>query len=57
MLWQILFALSRLEPDPAEAERMRKLAQEIVEYIAGNVGDTELRASFLGLPEVKAVLG
>jgi tetratricopeptide (TPR) repeat protein len=56
MLWQILFALSRLEADPAEAERQRKQAQEIVTSIAAHVSDPELRASFLGLAQVRAVL-
>lgn len=56
MLWQILFALSRIETDSGEATRLRQQAQEIVEYIAGNVSDPELRASFLGLTEVQELL-
>ncbi len=55
MLWQILFALSRIELDPGEATRLRRQAQEIVETIAGNVGDPDLRASFLHLPAVQEV--
>ncbi|GAB4443048.1 MAG: AAA family ATPase [Anaerolineae bacterium] len=56
MLWQILLALSQLETDPGEATRLRRQAQEIVETIASNVGDPELRASFLDLAEVKELL-
>jgi tetratricopeptide (TPR) repeat protein len=55
MLWQILFALSRLETDPAEAKRLRQQAQEIVEYISDHT-PLELRASFLDLAEVQEVL-
>jgi DNA-binding SARP family transcriptional activator/tetratricopeptide (TPR) repeat protein len=57
MLWKILFALSQLETDPAEAAQWRQQAQEIVAYIAANVSDPELRASFLRLPQVQGVLG
>jgi tetratricopeptide (TPR) repeat protein len=56
MLWQILFALSRIETDPGEATRLRQQAQEIVESIAGNVSDPELRASFLESAEVQELL-
>ncbi len=56
MLWQILFALSRIETDPGEAGRLRQQAQEIVEDIARNVADPELRASFLELAAAQASL-
>lgn len=56
MQWQILSALSRIETDPGEVGRLRQQAREIVQYIAGNVADPELRASFLGLAEVKELL-
>jgi hypothetical protein len=56
MLWQILLALSRIETDPGEATRLRQQVQEIVESIANNIGDSELRASFLNLAEVQEVL-
>jgi DNA-binding SARP family transcriptional activator len=56
LLWQILFALSQLETDRGEANQLRQQAQEIVEYIARNVGDLELRASFLDLVEVQKLL-
>ena len=55
MLWQILVALSRLEPDPTAAERLRRQAREIVEYIANHT-PPDLRTSFLALPAVRAVL-
>ncbi|HXV43608.1 MAG TPA: tetratricopeptide repeat protein, partial [Anaerolineae bacterium] len=57
MLWQILFALSQLETDPTKAKQWRKQAQEIVADIADNISEPELRASFLGLPQVQMVLG
>jgi tetratricopeptide (TPR) repeat protein len=56
MLWQILAALSRLESDPAEANRLQQQAQEIVESIAANIGDPGLRRSFLNLAEVQEVI-
>jgi len=40
MLWQILFALSRLETDPTEVERMRQQAREIAKYIADHTTAT-----------------
>lgn len=53
MLWPILFALSQLEPDPIEAEDLRRQAQETVAYIADHISKAELRASFLALPQVR----
>jgi tetratricopeptide (TPR) repeat protein/transcriptional regulator with XRE-family HTH domain len=55
-LWPILFSLSQLEDNPAEAQALRQQSQEIVEYIAGNVENAELRASFLALPDVATIL-
>ena len=55
-LWPILFSLSQLEDDPAEARALRQQSQEIVETIAGNVENAELRASFLAIPDVATVL-
>ena len=55
-LWPILVALSQLESDPAEVAQLHQQAQEIVEFIANNTGSSELRASFLDLPEVQVVL-
>lgn len=57
MLWQILFALSQLEMNPAEATQWHEQAQEIVASIAANVSDPDLRTSFLRLPQVQEVLG
>jgi hypothetical protein len=59
ILWEILFALSEMEAqrdNADEAVALRRQAQEIVEYIADHVGAPELRASFLNLPKVRAVL-
>ncbi|MBI1879874.1 MAG: tetratricopeptide repeat protein [Chloroflexi bacterium] len=55
MLWQILAALSQLGSDPAEAERLRQKAQAVVAYIADH-SPPDLRASFLALPAVRAML-
>jgi tetratricopeptide (TPR) repeat protein len=56
MVWQILAMLSQLETNPVEAERRHNQAQAIVKGIAGKVGDPELRAAFLRLPQVQTVL-
>jgi tetratricopeptide (TPR) repeat protein len=55
LLWQILAALSRLEPDLLEAERLRGQAGEVITFIAGHT-PVELRATFLAWPAVRAVL-
>ncbi len=55
-LWRILATLAEVESasgNPDEAERLRGEAREIVEYIAGHMGSSELRASFVGLAEVR----
>jgi tetratricopeptide (TPR) repeat protein len=54
-LWPILLSLSQLEPEPTAAEHLRRQAQEIVEAIADHTPTPELRASFLDLPQVRAV--
>jgi hypothetical protein len=54
-LWRILHALSRIEEDPTEAERLRQAAREIVRYIVAHIDEVDLRASFLSLPDVRAV--
>lgn len=49
-LWPILAALSEIEQqhgDPAEAESLRKRAEEIVAAIANRIEPAELRAAFL----------
>jgi tetratricopeptide (TPR) repeat protein len=59
ILWEILFTLSQVtvrRGDVAQAEALRRQAQEIVEYIADHAGIPELCASFLQLPRVQAVL-
>jgi len=54
-LWPILFALSQLEPDPAEAKALRQQAREIIEYITDHTPE-DLKTSFLDLPDVREVL-
>jgi DNA-binding SARP family transcriptional activator len=59
LLWSILWELSQLEAavdNIDEAERLRQQAREIVISIADHTGSEELRASFLALPEVRAIL-
>ncbi len=53
--WQILFALSQLESDPAEAERHHQQARDIIATIVEGT-PLNLRDSFLTLPEVQAVV-
>jgi tetratricopeptide (TPR) repeat protein len=55
-LWRVLNALSQLEGDLTEAERLRQEAQHVIEYIAEHIDCAELRESFLNLPDVQAVL-
>jgi tetratricopeptide (TPR) repeat protein len=55
-LWRILYALSQLEAEPMEAERLRQGARRVIEYIADHIGQVELRESFLYLPDVQVVL-
>ena len=54
ILWQILAALSGLEPNPNKAEPLRRQAREIIDHIADHA-PPDLRASFLSLPDVRAV--
>jgi ATP/maltotriose-dependent transcriptional regulator MalT len=55
MLWQILAVLSPLERDPGEAEQLRRQARELVTCIAEHT-PSDLRASFLALPAVRAII-
>ena len=59
-LWRILATLGDLEEmreNAAEAEKFRKKACEIIQYIADRAGDEEdLRATFLAQPGVVRVL-
>jgi len=57
MLWMTLATLSQHEPNPSEAERLRKEASKYVESIADHIDQPELQASFLNLPEVQALYG
>jgi hypothetical protein len=40
----------------AEAAALRAQARHEIDYVAANAGSDELRASFLALPEVRALL-
>jgi DNA-binding SARP family transcriptional activator/predicted ATPase len=55
MQWPILFSLSQLEADPAEALRLRQQAREIIRFISGNISTAEMRSAFLNQPQVRAV--
>lgn len=58
-LWPILADLARLEEasgHPAEAAAHLVQARETIFYIADHAGTVELRAVFLGRPDVRAVL-
>lgn len=54
-LWQILFALSQLEHDPAEAKLLCQQSREIINSISEHT-PPDFLASFLGVPEVGAIL-
>ncbi len=56
MLWQILYTLSQLESDPGQVAQLRQQACQIIEYIAGQIEQTDLRQSFLNRPDVRVVL-
>ena len=51
--WRVLLALSQIEPDPAEAERLRGQAHRVVDYIADHIDQDDLRRSFLNRPDVR----
>ena len=58
-LLQILPTLIEIEVQVnnlAEAEKLRKKAQENIEFISDQIDNPNLRASFLGLPHVKAMM-
>lgn len=59
-LWPILALQSQLEQqqgNPAEATRLHQAAAAIINDIADHAGPAELRASFLALPAVQAIIG
>jgi hypothetical protein len=55
--WRVLLALSQIEPDPAEAERLRGQARHVVDTIAEHIDQEDLRRSFLNLPDVRLLFG
>ena len=58
-LWPILALLSEMEAqrgNDADAQALRQRATELLTHIADHISDAELRASFLALPRVRAVL-
>jgi dTDP-4-amino-4,6-dideoxygalactose transaminase len=60
ILWQVLLALGQIEGslgNIAEADRLRAEAREIIDYIAGHMGSSELRTAFLNLPDVRSMIG
>jgi predicted ATPase/DNA-binding SARP family transcriptional activator len=59
MGWPVLWELSQLEAAAGnidEAERLQEQARAIVISIADHTGSEEVQASFLALPEVRAIL-
>jgi tetratricopeptide (TPR) repeat protein len=58
-LWPILAALSELEAErghAAAAASLRQRAAGLITFVADHIGDAELRATFVALPRVRAVL-
>ena len=55
ILWNFLLALAELLPAD-EAAALRQEALEIVTWIAGNIEDQQLRASFLNQPPVRSLM-
>jgi hypothetical protein len=55
--WRVLLALSQIEPDPVEAERMRSESRQAVDTIAEHIDQHDLRRSFLNRPEVRLLFG
>jgi adenylate cyclase len=56
MLWRILAALGQLESDRSRAESLRREARQVVGYITSHIDQDELRSSFLGQPDVQAIV-
>jgi hypothetical protein len=56
ILWRILDGLSRLEKDPSRTTQLRQEARQVIRYIVAHIDQDDLRASFLSLPDVRAVL-
>jgi class 3 adenylate cyclase/predicted ATPase len=55
--WRVLWALSQIEPDPAEAERLCRKARRVVDVIAEHIDQDDLRHSFLSRPDVRLLFG
>jgi tetratricopeptide (TPR) repeat protein len=56
ILWRILYALSQIESDPIETERLLDGARQNLAYIVDHIEQAELKESFLNRPDVRAVL-
>jgi tetratricopeptide (TPR) repeat protein/class 3 adenylate cyclase len=56
LLWPVLATLSQIEADPVAAQRFHDQARSIIGYILDHISEADLRASFLDLPQVQAVL-
>ena len=50
-----LSGISAARGDAAHAAELLNEARGVIEQIADSIDDAELRSSFLGLPEVRAV--
>ena len=58
-LWEIAWALSRIEAErgnDARAAQLKREARDTITYIADHAGTPELRTSFLNLPDVRAAM-
>jgi len=56
ILWRVLEALSQLEGGAARAEQLHREALQVIGFIAGHIDREDLRATFLGQPDVQAVI-
>ncbi len=54
--WQILAAAAEIEPDPEKSAGMKAQAREIIQFIADHITGDELRAGFMGLEGVRALV-
>jgi hypothetical protein len=59
ILWRVLFNLSQIEEDPANAKRLLQEARQVLGFVLARFEDKhyELRESFLRQPDVQAVIG
>lgn len=55
-LWRNLWHLSQIEENQDQAAGLRQEAKDLVNYIAEHAGSSSLRASFLAMPEIRALL-